>query len=127
MTINNRDNKAKPLKMNAFNFDEYIAKSNLPALIGFGANWQMDSLYMYDALEWFCHKFDEKMIVAYADIDYVSELFYRFDVTDFPTLIIFEDGKEFARHVGYDYIDEIDDLIKSFYGYLPYDPKARRL
>ncbi len=119
--------RAKPLKINAWNFDDYVLPSELPALVAFGADWLIDSLRLCSCLEWYCHRFDGKMIVAFADIDYVPELFYRYNVTEFPTLIIFEDGKEFARLEGFKHHQQIDDLIFKFYGYLPYDPKAKRM
>ena len=119
-------NKANLLKINAWNFDDYVLASELPSMIAFGADWLYDSLRLCDCLEWYCHRFDGKMIVGYADIDYVPELFYRYNVTVFPTVIIFEDGELFTRLEGFEYREQIDDLIYRFFGYLPYDPKAKR-
>ena len=117
--------RQKPLEVNAWNFDEYILTSDLPALVCFGANYQKDSLFLYNALEWYAQRFDGMMIVAYANIDVVTPLFGRCNVTEYPTLIIFEDGKEFSRMVGYDYHGDIDDLLYNFFGYLPYDRTAK--
>ena len=113
--------RAQPLKINAWNFDDYVLTSDLPAMVGFGADWDIDSIWMHNALQWFAHRFDGKMIVAYANIDYVPTLFYRYEIFDMPTVIIFEDGKEFSRLVGYKYHGQLDEMVDKFFGYLPYD------
>lgn len=115
----------KPLKINRLSFKSIILQSKSPVLLEFGAIWDSDSRDLYDNLKWYCKMFENRMLVCYVDYEDMSDFFSEYEIQKLPTLIIFEDGKPFARHIGFNSQSEIDNLLLRFFGYLPYDPKHK--
>lgn len=85
------------------NFDEKIKKDRV--LVDFYATWCGPCKMLGLVLE----KFDDEnvMPILKLDVDESKDVAERYKVFTIPTLIIFENGKEIKRKVGYQSLDEL--------------------
>ncbi len=85
------------------NFDEKIKKDRV--FVDFYATWCGPCKMLGLVLE----KFDDENIVPILklDVDEAKDVAEKYKVFTIPTLIIFENGKEIKRKVGYQSLDEL--------------------
>ena len=81
-------------------FEAEVIKSSVPVLVDFFAEWCGPCKAMAPALEQVAAEFKGKVKVAKLDVDQNPGITQRYQIQAMPTLMLFKDGKEAARHVG---------------------------
>ena len=86
---------------NEQDFEEMVLKANRPVLVDFWAPWCGPCKMVAPELEAVEEEMNEKAIVAKINVDENQKLAGIFNVMGIPTLLVFKDGKEVNRLVGF--------------------------
>lgn len=98
------------LKLNKENFKKEIGDSKGITLVDFYATWCGPCKMIAPVIEEVA-KEREEILIGKVDVDEENELAATYNVMSIPTLIVFKDGKEYARTLGYKSKQEILDLL----------------
>lgn len=91
------------------NFDATIAKG--VTVVDFYATWCMPCKMLSPIIEDLARDNDGKAVVAKVDIDLSESLAIRFSVESVPTIIIFKDGAEVERIIGFSQKAKLQNAI----------------
>ena len=94
---------------NEKDFDRVI-KDNKKVLVDFFANWCGPCKMLSPILEEISN--EEDIVVVKVDVDEFGDIASRFDVFSIPTLVLFKEGKQVDKKVGYLPKDALLDFIK---------------
>ena len=95
------------IKLDKENFDEVIKEGRV--LVDFYADWCGPCRMLAPVLEEASTKFDTEIIKV--NVDEHEEIAKKYGVMSIPTLIVFENGTEKKRNVGYIDIEGLKDFI----------------
>ena len=82
------------------NFGKEVAKSAVPVLVDFWAQWCGPCKALTPTLEEIAKESGAKFKVAKVNVDEHPELATKFNVMNIPTMILFKKGEEIDRLVG---------------------------
>lgn len=88
-------------------FEKEIKEGHL--LVDFSASWCGPCRMMEPVLE----ELSSKIKVLKVDIDELEELTRKLGIMSVPTMIIYKDGKEVKKVIGYHSLDEMEQAIAS--------------
>jgi thioredoxin 1 len=91
---------ANVLEINDLNFESEVLKSSTPFLLDFSAVWCGPCRALAPVVEKLADEYKGKVRVGKLDTDDSPVTASKFGVRSIPTLVVFKDGKETARHVG---------------------------
>jgi thioredoxin 1 len=92
---------AKPVAISDRTFDSEVLKSETPVLVDFWATWCPPCKMIAPMLEEIAVEKDGKLKIAKLDTDLNPDSAQKFGVMSLPTLILFKNGAEVSRVVGY--------------------------
>jgi len=91
----------KPVPISDATFEQEVLKADKPVLVDFWATWCGPCRMIAPVLEEIAADKSESLKIAKLDVDANPVSAGRFGVRAIPTMIVFKDGKEAQRLVGY--------------------------
>ena len=95
---------------NKDNFEKEVLKRKEKVLVDFNASWCGPCKMLHPVLEELEKETDKCTIVS-VNVDDNEELSQEFGVMSIPCLVLFEDGKEIDRSVGFKSLEELKEMI----------------
>ena len=90
----------RPLKATEPDFDKTLQGTTVPVLVDFHADWCGPCHMMAPTLDEFARRHVGGVITLKLDTDANQSVAGRYGIRGIPTVIVFDRGKEKARHVG---------------------------
>src|SRR5438552_16978861 len=91
----------KPQQTSDANFEQDVLKSETPVLVDFWATWCGPCRMVARVLEEIANEQGEKIKIAKLDVDANQITAGRYGVRAIPTMILFKNGREAQRLVGF--------------------------
>ena len=101
----------KVIEVNKDNFEEEVLKENSKILVDFNADWCGPCKMLKPIIEEIAENNNNIKIVS-INIDNEDELAEKYSVTSIPCLVLFENGKEVKRSIGFMPKDNIERFIE---------------
>ena len=95
-------------------FTEDVLQHDGPVLVDFWAPWCGPCRLVSPVVESFGDKHHDKMSVAKVNTDENQQLAMRYSIFSIPTLIVFQNGREAARLVGYMPQEVMEERLSQF-------------
>ena len=94
------------------NFESEVLKSPVPVLLDFWATWCGPCRMVSPIVDEIAEESDGSYKVGKINVDEQMELAMRFQVSSIPMLVVFKDGKEITKSVGYRPKSEIAAMVE---------------
>jgi thioredoxin 2 len=92
----------RPLKVAGEDFDRTVLGSQAPVLVDFYADWCAPCKYVAPLIDELARTHEGSLLVVKVDTDQAPEVSQRYEIRSIPTLIVFKDGEETGRSMGFE-------------------------
>ncbi len=92
----------RPVKVNGEDFDRTVLGSGAPVLVDFYADWCAPCKYVAPLMDELAKTHEGTLLVAKIDTDQAPDLSQKLSIRGIPTVILFKDGEEAGRSVGFE-------------------------
>jgi len=93
-------------------FEEKVLKNTLPVLVDFYAEWCGPCRMAAPIIDELSGIYDGKVLIGKVDVDASVATAAKFGVQSIPTVIMFKDGKEVERKVGFGGRGGYEEMLK---------------
>ena len=100
------------LKITAANFENEVLHSDKAVLLDFYADWCGPCKMLSPVLRELAEEKSGTLKVGKVNVDEQMELAMRFQVSSIPMLVVFKDGKDITKSVGYRPKSEIAAMVE---------------
>ena len=107
---------AAPIHVTDETFDQVVAGASLPALVDFWAPWCGPCRMIAPIVEDLAKAYDGRAVIAKVNTDENAEVAGKLGIMGIPTLVLFKDGQEADRVVGYAPQHAIEEKLKALIG-----------
>ena len=103
-----------PITVDEGSFETDVLNAEKPVLVDFWAPWCGPCRLVSPVVESLGEKHGDKIAVAKVNTDENQQLAMRYSIFSIPTLIVFKNGREAARLVGYMPEQVMEERLRPF-------------
>lgn len=92
-------------------FQEILSNSDTPILVDYFADWCGPCKMLAPIIEKLAPDYEGKIKIVKVDIDDQPELAQEQNVRSIPTLVVYKDGKEASREVGFKTEAQLKEML----------------
>jgi thioredoxin len=92
----------RPVKVTQEDFDRTVLDAKAPVLVDFYADWCAPCKMVAPLIDEIAHTKVGRMLVVKVDTDHAPEVAMKYEIRSIPTLILFENGNEVERSLGFE-------------------------
>ncbi len=105
--------EAGPIHVSDDTFEELVMNSHLPVLVDFWAPWCNPCRMIAPIVEELAAKYAGRAVIAKVNTDENQDMAGAFGIMGIPTLILFQDGEEVDRVVGFAPAQTLEDKLQA--------------
>ena len=102
-----------PVELNDVTFDKHVGQNDIPVVVDFWAPWCAPCKMMAPAFEKAAVNLEPRVRLAKLNTDEAQEIAGQMGIRSIPTMILFENGQEVARHSGAMMAGDIENWVNA--------------